>query len=181
MRNETRKKMKHLTRNSHKCLESWIYRDQSTLSLQRQTVDVSEDEMRELAELAKSTLCQLCVLVCVRLCWCVCVCSQSLAGGMSLRICSILPRTSGVSMMPCLSLFKHTQTDQMKDKWAHRTSLSAFLGRDGRAGSDADHTHFCTHGTRRKGDDDAEVWHRETLTLLLLAACQSVLEQDTHT
>lgn len=97
----------------------------------------------------------MCVRVCARVC--ACVCGQSLAGEMSLRIYSILPRTSGVSVMPCLSLFKHTQTDQMKDKRAHRTSLSAFLGRDGRPGSDADHTHFCTHGMRGKGDDDAEV------------------------
>jgi len=78
-------------------------------------------------------------------CVCVCVCVESLAGVLSLRVYSVLPGTSGVSMMPCLSLFEHS-------------------------GGSNEHTehhfkHFCRGGggrsnTQHKGrdddDDDAE-------------------------
>lgn len=102
-------------------------------SLQTQPVTPSVRGLDQRGELAK---CMPAV------CMCVYVSVSSLAGKMSLRACSILPRTSTVSMMPCLSRFKHTQTDQMKDKWAHRTSISAFLaGTDGLGATLIKHAH----------------------------------------
>lgn len=79
----------------------------------------------------------------------VCVCSLWLAK-MSLWVYSILPKTSGVFMMPCLSLFKHTQADQMKEQVSTQNTTFSVSGRDGPRGSDTDQTHRA-HRARGEG------------------------------
>ncbi len=134
--------------------------NQSNLNREQSlSVEVSEDKMRE--QRWPNICCASCV----------CVCVGYLAGEMSLRVCSVLPSTSGASMMPCLSLFKHTQTDQMKDKRARRTSLSAFLAQRNRVRATLI-KHTRAHGARGpRGEGkgrcrrliDSDTSHQDTL------------------